>query len=274
MSGIHTGGVLGIHTGGVSGIHTGGVLGIHTGGVTGIHTGGVSGIHTGGVTGIHTGGVTGIHTGGVLGIHTGGVTGIHTGGVTGIHTGGVSGIHTGGALGIHTGGVTGIHTGGVAGIHTGGAAGIHTGGVAGIHTGGVNDVESSLVLAGPVGSIDLESGLVRALGQTISVSRDMIDRVNTGDFVTVYGSVVGQGYLYADSIEVALEPYVPGASEIVVAGMPQDVDLLTGTAMIGDMEVDYTPALSMGTAPESGLVTFRGYQFDLKSNYMVGMALD
>ena len=243
--------------------------GLHTGGVNGIHSGGVLGIHSGGVLGIHSGGVNGIHTGGVNGIHTGGVNGIHSGGVTGIHTGGVNGIHTGGVLGIHSGGVTGIHTGGVNGIHTGGVNGIHTGGVNGIWTG-----EAYLVLSAPVASVDLNGGTFVSMGQTVSASREMLGGLAPGDFVSVYGSVSGPGYLYADAVFLNADRYIPGSSEVLVSGIATDIDRSMGLATLGSLKVDYTSTLSSGLHPESGYITFFGTQPQLGTETLTGRAFE
>ena len=207
-----------------------------------------------GVQGIHTGSAQGIHTGSVEGIHTGSVEGIHTGSVEGIHTGSIQGIHTGSILGIHTGSILGIHTGSVEGIHTGSVEGIHTGSVEGIHSGSV----THLVLSAPVSSININNGVFTAVGQTVFAAADVLHQLAPGDYVNVYGSVSGPGYLYADSVTLNVDPYVPGASTVLVAGIATDIDRSLGRAKLGGLDVDYTPALSSGHHPESGFVTFKG----------------
>jgi len=222
----------------------------------GIHTGSSQGIHTGSVEGIHTGSVEGIHTGSALGIHTGSILGIHTGSVEGIHTGSVEGIHTGSVQGIHTGSIQGIHTGSVEGIHTGSVEGIHTGSTQGIHTGSI----THLVLAAPVSSVDLDTGTFSALGQTVSASGDVLSELAAGDYVSVYGSVSGPGYLYADAVMISAERYIPGSSSILVTGFATEIDRALGRARLGGLDVDYTAALSSGMHPETGFVTFQGTQ--------------
>jgi hypothetical protein len=243
----------------------------------GIHTGSVNGIHTGSVNGIHSGSVNGIHTGSVNGIHTGSVNGIHTGSVNGIHTGSVNGIHTGSVNGIHTGSVNGIHTGSVNGIHTGSVNGIHTGSVNGIHTGSIKGddaiIESQLVLSAPVSSVDAQSGIFRAMGQTILVSTDVAAVISVGDYVSVYGTVAGPGYLYADVVFFSSDQYVPGVSEIIVSGMISSVDRSLGLAKIGELTIDYTQSLATGEHPDAGLNTFRGVQAQSGSHSLLGEPL-
>ena len=281
LAGINTGDTLGINTGDVTGINTGDVLGINTGDVTGINTGDVLGINTGDVTGINTGDVlgintgdvTGINTGDVLGINTGDVTGINTGDVLGINTGDVTGINTGDVLGINTGDVTGINTGDVTGINTGDVTGINTGDVTGINTGDVVSVGAivsvdsefgspglALVLSGPVESIDLVNGVFTSMGQTVVASTTMLRGLSEGDYVSVNGSVMGAGWLYADGVSVSEEMYVPGASPVVVTGIMSSLDEDLGSVTVGGLTVDYTPAMGNGILPRGNLFVFSGIQ--------------
>jgi hypothetical protein len=88
----------------------------------------------------------------------------------------------------------------------------------------------------------------------------MISSLNVNDYVSVQGSVAGPGLLYADSITVSAEQYVPGASEVFVTGILSSIDASTGTATLGDLQVDYTSSLSSGRAPGGVLWSFRGTQ--------------
>ena len=195
----------------------------------------------------------------VLGFTSGDVTGISTGGVDGISTGGTDGISTGGTDGISTGGTDGISTGGILGISTGGTDGISTGGTDGISTGGVAGIESTdLMLAGPVDSISMVNGSFVSLGQVVLASQDALSSLNVGDFVSVHGSAVASGILYADVISVSTQSYVPGATQVFVRGILSAVDQSKGVAHIGDLRVDYSSSLAGSDAPSGAMWSFKG----------------
>ena len=217
----------------------------------------LAGINTGDTLGINTGDVTGINTGDVLGINTGDVTGINTGDVLGINTGDVTGINTGDVTGINTGDVTGINTGDVTGINTGDV----------VSVGAIVSVDSefgspglALVLSGPVESIDLVNGVFTSMGQTVVASTTMLRGLSEGDYVSVNGSVMGAGWLYADGVSVSEEMYVPGASPVVVTGIMSSLDEDLGSVTVGGLTVDYTPAMGNGILPRGNLFVFSGIQ--------------
>ena len=267
INGISTGSVEGISTGSVNGISTGSTLGISTGSILGISTGSVEGISTGSVNGISTGSTLGISTGSILGISTGSVEGISTGSVAslscaaagtyGISTG--SGSKQGGSVsGISTGSVNGISTGSTAGISTGSTAGISTGSVQGISTGSV--AASCLLLAGPVDSVNLDAGSFSSLGQEVFAQRTVLDSLNVGDYVGVSGSIVGPGELDSHQVYHFGNQYVPGATDVFVTGFPSEIDARVGTARIGSLTVDYTPAMGGRVEGLSGVITAVGTQ--------------
>ena len=171
----------------------------------------------------------------------------------------VSGITQGGVNGITQGGIQGITQGGVNGITQGGIQGITQGGVNGITQGGVNALDG-LVLAGPVDSIDPINGVFMAVGQTVMASQAMLSSMSVGDFVSVDGSVVSSGWLYADRISVSSDMYVPGATEVFVTGIPSNVDPVLGQAQLGELTIDYTAAMSGGAIPTGLSLSFRGTQ--------------
>lgn len=142
----------------------------------------------------------------------------------------------------------------VAGDMSGIAQGINAGDVTGINGGDVP------VLAGPVDSIDPINRVFVAVGQTVMASQDMLSGLRVGDFVTVNGSVVSSGWLYADSISVATAMYVPGATAVFVTGIPSEINLALGQAKIGALTIDYTAALSGGAIPSGLSLSFRGIQ--------------
>jgi hypothetical protein len=96
------------------------------------------------------------------------------------------------------------------------------------------------------------------MGQVVMASKDMLIAMRVGDFVTVDGSVVSPGWLYADAIAVSDIAYVPGATKVFVSGMLSEIDVSTGTARLGDLTIDYTASLAIGRAPSGSMWAFAG----------------
>ena len=177
-----------------------------------------------------------------------------SGALQGINGGDVAGVSGGDVAGINSGDVAGINAGDVLGINAGDVAGINAGDVAGINAGDV------LVLAGPVDSIDPINGVFMAVGQTVMASQAMLSSMRVGDFVSVNGSVVSSGWLYADSISLSNDIYVPGATQVFVTGIPSEVDPVLGQARLGELTIDYTAAMSGGAIPSGLSLSFSGTQ--------------
>ena len=194
---------------------------------------------------IHGSGVEAIHGSGAEAIHGSGVEAIHGSGVEAIHGSGVDAIHGSGAEAIHGSGAEAIHGSGAEAIHGSGAEAIHGSGAEAIHGSGVDAIHGSgePMLAGPVQSIDLQGGSFVAVGQRVSFQREGLGGLQVGGFVTVYGSIAGAGRIDATGFDISSETYVPGATEVFVTGIPSSVDFARGTALIGELEVDYTPSL-------------------------------
>ena len=190
----------------------------------------------------------------IAGIHGSSVDGIHGSSVDGIHGSSVDGIHGSSVDGIHGSSVDGVHGSSVDGIHGSSVDGIHGSSVDGIHG------SSTAVLTGSVENISYEARIFESLGQKVMASAEMLNRLSVGDLVNVQGSVAGPGLLYADSITVSAEQYVPGATEVFVTGILSSIDVSTGTATLGDLQVDYTSSLSSGRTPAGVLWSFRGTQ--------------
>ena len=102
---------------------------------------------------------------------------------------------------------------------------------------------SGPMLAGPVDAINMREGTFTAVGQTVSFSGEGLGGLQVGSFVTVYGSIAGAGRIDATGFDMSSEMYVPGATEVFVTGIPSSVNFARGTALIGELEVDYTPSL-------------------------------
>ena len=115
-------------------------------------------------------------------------------------------------------------------------------------------------MAGPVTSIDRINGIFESMGQIVLASQSMLGSIQVGDYVSVNGSVISSGWLYADDVSVFAESYVPGASAVFVTGIPSAIDLSTGRAQIGGLTIDYTPALSSGDLGFGLEMSFSGIQ--------------
>ena len=188
------------------------------------------------------------------------VQGIDSNGLLGIDSNGVQGIDSNGALGIDSNGIQGIDSNGISGIDSNGIAGIDSNGISGIDSNGTSGIDSNggAVLAGPVEAIDIGNRVFHSLGQIVMASDEMLSDIRVGDFVTVEGSVVSDGWLYADAVVISEINYVPGATEVFVAGMLSSIDVASGTARLGNLTIDYTPSLATGNAPSSAMWSFRG----------------
>ncbi len=82
-----------------------------------------------------------------------------------------------------------------------------------------------------------------------------------GDFVVVYGSLTGAGQIDATGVDISADMYVPGASEVMVTGIPSSIDYSTGSMRIGDLNVDYTLSLGGNGFGEMGAaITVYGTQ--------------
>ena len=89
-------------------------------------------------------------------------------------------------------------------------------------------------------------------------SQEMLASMNVGDLVSVEGTVVASGWLYADGVTQTGQSYVPGATEVFVTGMLNSINRGNGTAQMGDLTIDYTSSLGRTTAPKGAMWSFRG----------------
>ena len=119
-------------------------------------------------------------------------------------------------------------------------------------------IDANDVLSGPVDRIDTVNGIFESMGQIVMASQHALAGMNVGDFVSVQGSVVGPGWLYADEVSVSDSHYVPGATEVFVIGMLSSVDRAAGTARMGGLTIDYTASLGAGSAPTDMMWGFSG----------------
>ena len=226
--------------------------------VAGIDGGAAAGIDGGATAGIDGGGSAGIDGGASAGIDGGGSAGIDGGAIVGIDGGGSAGIDGGANAGIDGGAIVGIDGGASVGIDGGASAGIDGGASAGIDGGASAGIDGGAILAGPVDSIDRVNGVFESMGQIVMASQQALAGMRVGDFVSVQGSVVGPGWLYADDVSVSDSLYVPGATVVSVTGMLSAVDRAAGTARMGELTIDYTPSLGSGGAPSDLMWSFSG----------------
>jgi len=166
--------------------------------------------------------------------------------------------HLGALNGIDGGNTNGIDGGNILGIDGGNTNGIDGGNILGIDGGNTNGIDGGNVLAGPVDKIDRVNGVFESMGQHVMASQDMLSGIRVGDYVSVEGSVVAPGLLYADDVSVSDALYVPGDSEVFVKGLLTSVDSDAGTAQLGDLTIDYTSSLGNGRAPEGAMWSFSG----------------
>ena len=176
----------------------------------------------------------------------------------GIDGGNTTGIDGGNILGIDGGNTNGIDGGNILGFDGGNTNGIDGGNMLGIDGGNTNGIDGGNVLAGPVDKIDMANAIFESMGQTVMASQGMLSGMRVGDYVSVEGSVVAPGWLYADDVSVSGTPYVEGATEVFVTGLLTSVDQKAGTAQLGGLTIDYTSSLGNGKAPEGAMWSFSG----------------
>ena len=194
----------------------------------------------------------------LAGITGGDVKGITGGDIQGITGGDVLGITGGDIEGITGGDIQGITGGDIQGITGGDVLGITGGDIQGITGGDIEGITGGDVLAGPVDKIDMANAIFESMGQTVMASQGMLSGMRVGDYVSVEGSVVAPGWLYADDVSVSGTPYVEGATEVFVTGLLTSVDRKAGTAQLGGLTIDYTSSLGNGKAPVGAMWSFSG----------------
>jgi hypothetical protein len=184
-----------------------------------------------------------------------GIDGANALGIDGANAAGIDGANTAGIDGANALGIDGANTAGIDGANALGIDGANTAGIDGANALGI---DGAVVLAGPVDSIDRINGVFGSMGQIVMASQNMLAGMSVGDFVSVAGSVVSPGWLYADDVSVSANSYVPGATEVLVTGMLSSVDLALGTAQMGGLTIDYTSSLSSSDAPSGPMWSFAG----------------
>ena len=101
--------------------------------------------------------------------------------------------------------------------------------------------QTSLLLVGPVEAVHTKEGFSIVLGQKIPAVQLAI-----GDTVAVFGTTRTDGSLSVTAVQIK-GIYVPGATEIFLTGVVQQVDTQLGRAVVSGIPIDLTPTLSNGT---------------------------
>ncbi|MCH8099912.1 MAG: hypothetical protein IIB74_05695 [Proteobacteria bacterium] len=153
-----------------------------------------------------------------------------------------------------------VQVGSVTGIDGGAIAGIDGGAIYGIDGGAIAGIDGGAVLAGPVTSVDRMNGVFESMGQIVMASQSMLTGIRVGDYVSVDGSIVSPGWLYADAVSVSANRYVPGSTEVFVSGMLSSINARNGTARMGNLTIDYTSSLGSSDAPSGLMWSFVGIQ--------------
>jgi hypothetical protein len=86
----------------------------------------------------------------------------------------------------------------------------------------------------------------------------MLADLQVGAFVVVEGTVISSGWYYAYAVNVSDQMYIPGSTEVFVSGIISSVNLMNGTAQMGDLTIDYTPSLGGSSAPSGEMWRFSG----------------
>ena len=103
--------------------------------------------------------------------------------------------------------------------------------------------ELSLLVVGPVDSKNAKEQTAIVLGQKIPLSA--IGHMNVGETAAVFGKVATNGTLVTSVIRDQGR-YVAGATSVLLTGVLEKNDLLTGRAVIGGVTVDVTPTMADG----------------------------
>ena len=125
----------------------------------------------------------------------------------------------------------------------------------------VNSDSHTLLVFGPVDTINTDLNIIEILGQTISYP-DLDDQdLSPGTLIYVFGHVLGEGYAVGTAILRSTERNVPGATPLYVSGYISAVNSALGTLQIGRLVVNYTNLLSNGDfVVGDGVVSVTGVQ--------------
>ncbi|HTE42657.1 MAG TPA: DUF5666 domain-containing protein [Steroidobacteraceae bacterium] len=131
----------------------------------------------------------------------------------------------------------------------------------------------NVIALGPVERISVDGSGVQVLGQTFAIrsSRSADGQIQLsnasedlrlGTYLYIEGERSADGTLVASSLQISDTPYVPGASEVLLAGVVSKFDQALGVATIGDAQI-YVPNASVESVTpivEGTSMTVLGYQ--------------
>ena len=132
---------------------------------------------------------------------------------------------------------------------------------------------ASLILTGPIESVDTTMGTVTVLGQRISV-RDS-SKVLPGTVVNIYGTLESNGRLTAAAMQ-NLSRFATGADVLYIKGIVTATSALTGHLRVGGTDVDYTSLLASQDfrIPSVGeVVEFSGTQPGARGVFLASLPL-
>jgi hypothetical protein len=115
-----------------------------------------------------------------------------------------------------------------------------------------------LVALGPLDQINVELGMVEVLGQTIAVTELNSANLAVGAMVSVFGNVLGDGFIVGSAIFSTGEQYVPGSTPVFVSGYASESQVTIGRVQIGNLEIDHNAAANVSF--DNGVISFFGIQ--------------
>ena len=152
-------------------------------------------------------------------------------------------IDASGALAIDASGARAIDASGALAIDASGARAIDASGSASsvLVNGG------QLVAHGPVDRIHQELSSIEVLGQTIAFTGGVPNDFSPGTMVSVFGRVLGDGFISGSAVISTGEQYVPGATPVFVSGYVSESQSHVGRVQIGSLEIDHNAAANVSS---------------------------
>jgi len=111
-------------------------------------------------------------------------------------------------------------------------------------------VGTDLLLVGPVTRVEAASHSLEVLGQSVTLKSSALDdalvATRLGQVLAIAGNLSPEGHVTANRIFIVPTEYVDGATEVMVSGSIGSLDASIARAKIGEVTVDYSPALHAG----------------------------
>ncbi len=161
--------------------------------------------------------------------------------------------------GITASSAQGITASSALGITASSGRGITASSAQGITASSVLANGGQLVAMGPVDHINLNLNTVEVLGQTVAISGLSNANLTPGMMVSVFGHVLGEGFIAGSAIVSSDEQYIPGATPVFVSGYASGIESDLGRVQIGNLEVDHNAISNMGSF-SGDVLSFFGVQ--------------